>query len=114
MDDPRKGSFTFVFDPRCLGLRTYLLVGSAIEDCLAYGNAKSIELVGKEAVEGIAAWHVRVKSRYDESLDFWIEATRPDRLIKHTYGDDTVISKFDETNAIPVEGRVTQYKHSVI
>jgi hypothetical protein len=79
---------------------------TTVENCLAYTDAKSIELVAKESSEEVNAWHVYVTSKYDESLDFWIDAARPPRLIKQARGSDVVLSKFDDAHpedSIPIE-----------
>src|SRR5207247_870349 len=81
IDDPGK-SATFTFDPRCLGLRAFLWARSTVENCLSYKEAKSVSLVGKELVEEVPAWHVQVKSKHDESLDFWIDVAHPDHVVK--------------------------------
>jgi|GEM_PF-2293160 len=106
IDDPKKGTSTFIFDPRCFGLNTSVSLGSTVENCLAYHDAKSIDLVGKEEVDGIPAWHVRVHSKYDQSLDFWIDAVRSDRLLKHAHGADVTLSKYDSAalrDTLPME-----------
>ncbi len=110
IDDPSKGTSAFIFDPRCLGLRTSLSVGSTVESCLGYKEAKSINLVGQELVEGIPAWHVSVQSKYHESLDldFWIEVAHPDRVLKHARGSDVVVSKYGDAGSFdPIPTEVT-------
>lgn len=113
VDDPAKGSArssSFFFDPRCLGLRDTVHYRLSVENSLAYSEAKAISLAGKEMVEGVPAWHVRVLYKHDESLDFWIDAARPTRVIKQSlksqYRSGWVVSKYDETkpgDPIPVE-----------
>jgi len=76
-----------------------LWFGSTGENSLGYSDAKSINLVGKESVEGIPAWHVQVHSKHDELLDFWIAVAQPTRLLKEANGGDFVLSRYD--NAAP-------------
>jgi len=109
VEDPAKGSAgspSYFFDPRCLGLRPSLYFSSTIEGCLGYSEAKFINLVGKESVEGVSAWHVELRSKHDETLDFWIDVAQPARLLKQSKGDDFVLSKYDDANPrdpIPIE-----------
>jgi peroxiredoxin len=109
--DPDKGSFTYVFDPRCLGLRPFLSVETSVENCLAYDVAKAINLVGRESVEGTDCWHVSVESRYGGSLEFWIDATHPHRVVRQIDGLSIAVSKYDETHLadpIPIEVKITE------
>jgi RNA polymerase sigma factor (sigma-70 family) len=104
--DSSQGSGGTIFDPRCLGLSTVLSAGSTVENCLGYNGAKSIELAGKEMVERVEAWHVRVRSKFDALLDFWIDVARPTRVLKHANGNNFALSKYDEAklrDPIPTE-----------
>jgi len=104
--DPAKGSSAYVFDPRIFGLSPVLIPTSTIERCLAYGDAKSVQLVGQETVDGIAAWHVRVLSKWNMNSDFWMDASQPSHVVKSQYNGDTVFSKFDVTqpnDPIPID-----------
>ncbi len=104
--NPALGSASFIFDPRCLGLRTSLSPGDTVEHCLRYGEAETVELIGEEAVEGTPAWHVQVKSKHDAALDFWISVPNPERVLKHAYGSNVAISRYRETrfgDPIPME-----------
>ena len=111
VDDPAKGSANspaYFFDPRCLGLRPSLFFSSTIEGCLGYGDAPSIHLVGQEPIEGLAAWHVQVQSKYGEALDFWIDVAQPTRVLKQSVRNDWVVSKYDEaTPRDPIPIKVT-------
>jgi peroxiredoxin len=113
IDDPSKGTSAVIFDPRCLGLRAFLSMGSTVEDCLGYHEAQSIDLVGEELVEEISAWHVRVQSKHGESLDFWIEVAHPERLLKHARGRDLAVSQYDAANSrdpIPTEVTTIEFR----
>ncbi|HXJ57288.1 MAG TPA: sigma-70 family RNA polymerase sigma factor [Verrucomicrobiae bacterium] len=109
IEDPAKASGTsasYFFDPRCLGLRPSVYSGSTIERCLGYPEAKAIRLIGEETVDGMPAWHVQVQSKYDETLEFWIDRARPARLLKHAQGGDFAMSKYDDANPrdpLPIE-----------
>jgi RNA polymerase sigma factor (sigma-70 family) len=108
IDDPNKGSVEFIFDPRCLGLGTFLTVGSTVENCLGHIDAKSVQLLGKELVEGVAAWHVQVKSRHDATLDFWMDVARPTCVLKHASGRAVVVSKYEnQTTRNPLPSETT-------
>jgi RNA polymerase sigma factor (sigma-70 family) len=111
VDDPVKGSANssaYFFDPRCLGLRPSLYFNGTIDGFLGYSDAQSIHLVGREAVEGFAAWHVQVQSKYGEALNFWIDVAQPTRVLKQSVGNDWVVSKYDEvTPRDPIPIKVT-------
>ena len=109
IDDPGKGASQFIFDPRCLGLRTSMSVNRTVESCLGYRDAKSLNLIGQELVEGVPAWHVHLQSKYDESLDFWVAVAHPDRLLKHAKGRDVVVSKYEDAASIPTEVTTLEY-----
>ena len=77
-----------------------------IEGCLGYSDAQSIHLVGQESVEGFAAWHIQVQSKYGEALNFWIDVAQPTRVLKQSVGNDWAVSKYDEAtprDPIPIE-----------
>ncbi len=106
IDDPTRPKGLGGFDPRILGIGTRLVISWNVENCLCCGDARSIHLVGKELVEGVAAWHVRVESKYREVLHFWMDASHPERVVKHALGQDVSVSKFDARHLddpMPVE-----------
>ena len=112
--DPAKGSGgAYVFDPRVLGLTPFPFVTDTIERCLAYTHAESDEMIGKESVEGVATWHVRVpfpKARVN--YDFWIDASNPSHVVKCQFNGNTAFSKFDATNPedpIPIEVKTVNF-----
>jgi len=103
--DPAKGSPQYVFDPRCLGISTFLSMSDTIESCLAYNHAESIALAGEESVEGASTWHVRVR-RDATDRDFWLEKAHPTRVLKHAFNGSVVVGKYDDANPedpIPIE-----------
>src|SRR4051812_12294409 len=79
-------SSSYLFDPRCLGLNASHTSGATIENCLGHVDAKSIDLLGKEFVNVTPAWHVRVLSKYDQLLDFWIDVRHPQQVLKQATG----------------------------
>jgi thiol-disulfide isomerase/thioredoxin len=109
--DPAKGSAAYVFDPRIFGLSAaFMQPTSTIENCLAYGQAKSVKLVGQANLDGIAAWHVQVLDKWDMNEDFWIDVGHPSHLVKSQrksqYAWDTAVSRFDASrpeDPIPVD-----------
>ncbi|MCL4180780.1 MAG: sigma-70 family RNA polymerase sigma factor, partial [Verrucomicrobia bacterium] len=111
IDEPGR-SATSAFNPRCLGLGIHLFARNTVEDYLGYVEAKSITLVGQEHLEGVAAWHVQVRTRHDATLDFWIDATRPIRVLKHAIGPDVALSKYDDNRPEdPIPSEVTVLSH---
>jgi thiol-disulfide isomerase/thioredoxin len=107
IDDPSKGSISYAFDPRVLGLTPSPSVTDTIESCLGYGRAETFQLMGKESVEGVAVWHVRVlHPKAFVNFDFWIEVIHPSHVVKCEFNGNTVISRFDVAHPedpIPVE-----------
>jgi hypothetical protein len=65
-----------LFDPRTLGLSVGLGWNLTVSDLLPYKQG-TVEMVGKEQVHGIDAWHVRIllKKPFNYSRDLWIGDT---------------------------------------
>src|SRR5262249_13077261 len=76
------------------------------------------ELLGEESVDGIAAYHIRVKYPEDASpLEYWLDKAQPERLLQFSYGLDTVKSKYDTvdlSNPLPIEVNMTHYRNGVV
>jgi len=113
LDEPGKGSTTHLFDPRSLGLASYVGPDTTVERILGISSAKSVELVGQEIMDGNPTWHVRVQLPAPQStsvgLDFWLEAARPARVLRHSVNGDVVTSRYDASdpgNPIPIEVHV--------
>jgi len=101
----------YIFDPRCLGLTTFLNVDSSVTKHLGFTRA---EFLGEENVDGVPAYHVRIQFPNGEPLDYWMEKARPERLLQHTYGLDIVKSTYDESNPrdpIPVEVNAVDFRN---
>src|SRR5437867_1407378 len=116
INDPTKG-VGYVFDPRILGLHAALVPTMTVENCVASTKAQAVRMIGKESVGRVEAWHVRVQSKSDETSDFWIDAHRPYRVVKHSRGQRFVVaSKFDDANPndpIPTEVKRLEYKNAI-
>jgi RNA polymerase sigma factor (sigma-70 family) len=109
INEPGHSGF-FIFDPRCLGISTFVYVERRVEDCLAYRDTNAVTLAGKESVEGNPAWHIRVPPS-----DFWLDALHPTRVLKVQYNGNVSISRYSETDlndALPVEVRNIDYGNS--
>jgi Peroxiredoxin len=90
--------------------------GGQVDNCLPYKDAKAVTLVGKESVEGNAAWHVQVHTKYDWKLDYWIDALRPVRVLKHQANGDVALSRFSDSDVkdpLPVEVRDFDNRYGV-
>lgn len=102
--DPEKGSFSrHLFDPRLFGLSTYYR--SSLQDSLALGCAEDIKLLGQEIVEGAAAWHIQVRCAHYQP-EFWVSIDRPERLLKRTTGNETMLLRYagaPATDPLPTE-----------
>ncbi len=72
--DPRQSSQAdYLFDPRTLGISTFLSAGETVDSCLGLKNSRSVALIGREEVRGKSTWRVRVVDQHSQQLDFWIE-----------------------------------------
>lgn len=99
LDDPRKGSPEYLFDPRIFGLSDALAPEVTVDDCLGYRGGESVvSLVGKETVGDVAAWHIHVQVLTNWAYDFWIDASHPTHVIhqKAPNRDGEVFAKYDE------------------
>ncbi len=70
--DVTKGTPDFIFDPRTLGLSVWCDINKSVADCLAYRQAKSITLVGREPISDVNCWHVHVVDSYGQNRHFWV------------------------------------------
>jgi hypothetical protein len=86
----------YLFDPRLLGITTTYMPKGTIEKAVRYRNAKKVELVGPEQVQGKSAWHVRVIDEYDQQDDFWID---PDRDFAVYRSDTAIGSQINSTRS---------------
>jgi RNA polymerase sigma factor (sigma-70 family) len=101
----------FIFDPRAVGLSSYLSIRNPLED---YFPRKDVELLGEEAVDGITTYHLRQKGG---GLDYWLDKTRPERLLQVGYGDDVVKSKYNASypgDPIPDEVVTTHFRNGAL
>jgi hypothetical protein len=93
---------SYIFDPRCLGITVSAHAQDTIAGCLGYANAAAVRLIGRELVNGIPAWRVRVQRGQESSsfsiAEFWIEISNPIRVLKHTWNGSTALSKYDPAN----------------
>ena len=115
--DPAKDVMVRMFDPRCLGLSTFLGLRHTIENDLACNEAKSIQILGKESVEEAPAWHVQVKSKNDVKHDFWISVAQPTQVLKYAQDSDFAISKYDSSfprDPFPVEVTIMSFQNGVL
>lgn len=100
IDEARKGSGRYAFDPRILGLTDGLFPFASVESCIGYTNAQSVELLGREDVDGISAWHVRVEVMTNWGFDFWIDPAHPTHVLKQQALNrrGMVYSTYDDKN----------------
>lgn len=108
--DPKQGAGSYMFDPRVLGLTPTPSGRDTVENCLSH-SPKSVQLAGKETLEGVVAWHIRVPYP-NITYDYWIDANHPSRVLQCGFNGDTAFSKFDATNPdnpIPTEVRCVSF-----
>ena len=108
------GTAGYIFDPRGIGLSTYLSMHFSAADGL---YTKGAEFLGEENLDGVPTYHVRVGFGSNEApMDYWLDKARPERLLQVTYGLDKVKSKYDEMNLsdpLPVEVTITICRNGV-
>jgi RNA polymerase sigma factor (sigma-70 family) len=97
IDDPAKAGSSSgrFFDFRCLGLSGFLHSETTLESSLGFQHARSIKLLGREAIAGSQAWRVQVVNRYGAKFVFWIDVARPQRVLQCSEGDNLIQSEFD-------------------
>jgi hypothetical protein len=82
IDDPKRGSMRYAFDPRTLGLDTAPQVTGTVAGSLAYQNAKAVALVQPEKAGDAKTWHVRLTTRWNEERNFWIDREHPTHVVR--------------------------------
>ena len=109
------GTAGYIFDPRGIGLSTYLSMHFSAADGL---YTKGAEFRGEENLDGIPTYHVRVGFGSNEApMDYWLDKARPERLLQLSYGLDKVKSRYDEMNLsdpLPIEVTTTCYRNGVL
>ena len=106
IDDPSNAGGEVIFDPRILGLHSWLPAYASLERGLEFEEAKSAKLAGKESVEGVQAWHVEVLTKFNERFEYWIDTAQPEHVVKLKGRGTVLISRFDSNNPsdpIPIE-----------
>ncbi|MBL9175094.1 MAG: sigma-70 family RNA polymerase sigma factor [Verrucomicrobiales bacterium] len=103
IDDLQKGTGYFHFDPRNLGLSGLSSPTSTVQTSLAYGIAELVHLEGRELVDDRPAWHVQIRTKYGGTLDFWVDTEHPERVLRHTSGNSTVVSRYSAPDPLPTE-----------
>jgi hypothetical protein len=78
----------YCFEPRILGITATYLATETVPECLGMDAAKSIENLGQDSIDGRSTWHVRVVSKWDSRLDFWIDESADFRVRKFERLDD--------------------------
>jgi hypothetical protein len=101
-----------VFDPRTFGINNTLSWGDTIHNAIPYNQAKDIQLIGQEEVDGLKAWHVRFVNKYNTQIDIWIDdgnnfrVYRYDELIPKIV-ERSSISRYDKNNKSCLPNNIT-------
>jgi peroxiredoxin len=82
IDDPKRGSLRYAFDPKTLGLDTSHDLRGTVASVLAYQNAIAVTLIQPEQASDAKTWHVRVVTRWNEDRDFWIDRECPTHVVR--------------------------------
>jgi len=115
IDKPGRSAI-FIFDPRTLGVTTSTFVEAKIENCLGFSTARLILLVGKESVDGFAAWHVRIQFESNYAMDFWIDVLHPTHVLKLQANGNIALSRFsdlDPKDPLPAEVTMITYRNGM-
>lgn len=102
MRSSERSSSQHLFDPRVLGLATFLWQGQTVESTLQYTNSKSFSLIGEDIVNDHAVWHVKYSnttSKFPYTFDFWISKDKPHRVHKQFHNGETAWSTYNEDDA---------------
>ena len=86
--DPINAAPDYCLDPRILGITVTYGKDETVSSCLAYREAKSIELVGPEKIDGVLTWHVLVIDKWGSQRHFWIEDAQGFRVRKREQIDE--------------------------
>jgi hypothetical protein len=103
--EPSKATADYVFDPSILGVSVWYDVNTTVPNYLAFRDAKSITLVGREDIAGHHVWQVQVLDKFGQDKHFWFE-NAPDfpvymSSLVRKYSKTTVISDFEGDNPGP-------------
>ena len=88
------------FDPLTLGLSTDLSSSETVKDYLSFPEPKSMEIIGNERIGDAETLHVKISTRIDTVVHFWIEASHPTfRVHRKTWelNDGSLSSIVDST-----------------
>jgi hypothetical protein len=105
IDDLKKGTGNFLYDPRCLGISLDVFKHSLENHIKGFDRAKSIRLVGGESVNSIPAWHIQVTFE-DWTEDFWLETARTEHVLQYVedlpgaFDTRTIRSKYSSPNDV--------------
>ena len=116
IDEPGKGTPSYIFDPRCLGITTGFFIRQTVDQCLGWKDAKSIVFAGQENVEGLPALHLRVL-KSDLWMDLWLDAVRTNRVLKYGFNGAFAVSKFAGKSAndpLPSQVVVSEYRNGAV
>jgi hypothetical protein len=75
-----KGSSEYICDPRNLGISILSRVDQTVGDSLGLNNTASLAMVGREKINGVETWHIKVVSAAGMERHFWIEDTEGFRV----------------------------------
>ena len=96
LEDPSRGSTYHNFDPRTLGLSVNISTEGSVEGCLMLTHAKEVRLIGREYLDGAPSWRVRVSNATGDEVDFWMDAARPERVLKVASRGQEAVSTYDD------------------
>ena len=87
-----------LYDPRVLGITGALAADKTIKMCFPYHFSAKLETIGREEVQGIPAWHVRMTYHDGPVLDWWIDVQNNFRVPRYAgnwqVGSRTVSSSY--------------------
>jgi|WetSurMetagenome_2_1015567.scaffolds.fasta_scaffold62496_3 hypothetical protein len=90
-----------LFDPRLLGLISAYAWDQSLQAAFPYRlESEKLELLGREAVGGRAAWHVRFSARTGspDPTDYWIDDSTGFRVYRTDCNGIQTFSEYDNTN----------------
>jgi len=91
-----------LFDPRVIGLSTYNHWIDGVANTLPYrGEHRKIDLIGREEVGNLRAWHVRLTildASWNSVWDYWIDDAEGFRVYRTDFNGVETYSYYENTN----------------
>jgi hypothetical protein len=109
--DIRDPNFNLLFDPRLLGLNPYSHWHLTAREAIPYERAAKVELLGREAVAGKEAWHVRETTTNATGFNVWVDDTYGFRVYRYDVGDTETVCDYKNSEYPWLPSRVVTKRY---